>query len=89
MPTFGVADVVLYSIEADSLEEAVEFVQSDEFHPEDKRVDNITNWETLPEKEFLQRTKDARFLGCLEAIGVDNWSGFGMAHDLCEGKDPF
>lgn len=29
-----------------------------------------------------------RFLNCLEAVGVDNWSGYGMAWDLFEGREP-
>lgn len=37
---------------------------------------------TRDEYERLQRSED--FLSCLEACGVDNWSGYGDAQEMFE-----
>ena len=45
---------------------------------------------TITRKEYEQLKKDSEWLICLEASGVDNWSGFDFAaeryHDLQKEK---
>jgi hypothetical protein len=41
---------------------------------------------TIPKSEYEQLIKDSDFLGCLEAAGVDNWSGYEMAQDIQEAQ---
>lgn len=37
---------------------------------------------TISRKEYDALVKDSRWLGSLEAAGVDNWEGFSFAYDL-------
>lgn len=54
-------------------------------------MDNIINENKMLKEEIekLKKTiksmeKDVRWLGCLEAAGVDNWSGYDFAHEIRE-----
>ncbi len=38
----------------------------------------------IKEKDYLALLEDQRFLRALEAAGVDNWEGYGIAQDYLE-----
>lgn len=37
---------------------------------------------TISREEYERLKKDSEWLACLEAVGVDNWSGIDLAIDL-------
>lgn len=37
---------------------------------------------TISKAEYKRLLKDSELLGCLEACGVDNWSGWGDALEM-------
>lgn len=37
---------------------------------------------TIPKSEYDRLVKDSEWLSCLEAAGVDNWSGYDCALDI-------
>lgn len=39
---------------------------------------------SIPEKEYRRLLKKSNFLCCLENQGVDNWNGYGYAHEEYE-----
>lgn len=39
---------------------------------------------TISKAEYEQLLKDADFLACLEACGVDNWGGYSDAYEMHE-----
>lgn len=39
---------------------------------------------TIPRSEYNKLTDDQHFLSCLEALGVDNWCGYGEAQEMFE-----
>ena len=56
--------------------------------PEDavKFVERLSKeWEVLKSSRFEELRKDADWLRCLEAAGVDNWEGYDMAIDIRDG----
>lgn len=40
---------------------------------------------TISKEEYERLLNRAEFLSCLEACGVDNWSGYGYAWEMMEG----
>ena len=42
---------------------------------------------TIPKYEYEELLDALEFLQCLEACGVDNWSGYDTAADMYEGID--
>jgi hypothetical protein len=42
---------------------------------------------TIPKHIYDQMVSEVEFLRCLEAAGVDNWSGYEMAQDIQEAQD--
>lgn len=42
---------------------------------------------TISMEEYDALVERDRFLAALESAGVDNWNGFGMAHNIFEGRD--
>ncbi len=42
---------------------------------------------TIPESEYNELKRDARWLACLENAGVDNWEGISFAHELMSEED--
>lgn len=47
--------------------------------------ENITDLHLLSEKEYEEMQERLRWLDCLEAAGVDNWSGMKYAMELFTG----
>ncbi len=41
---------------------------------------------TIPKKEYDSLVEDAKFMRALEAAGVDNWEGYGIAQDYMDGE---
>lgn len=39
---------------------------------------------TISKKEYDKLVEDSAFLGCLRAAGVDNWDGYGDAHEMMD-----
>lgn len=37
---------------------------------------------TIPKSEYDELKEDSKWLGCLEAAGVDNWEGFDVAREM-------
>lgn len=44
----------------------------------------IKNSVVISKDEYESLVEDADFLGCLEAVGVDNWSGYDYAVEMFE-----
>lgn len=44
--------------------------------------DQVKETVTIPKKEYEALLRDYCFLECLQAAGVDNWSGYDDACDL-------
>ena len=49
-------------------------------------IGNLDSFETvtIPIDVYNEREKAIRWLNCLEAAGVDNWSGYEYAQELYE-----
>lgn len=39
---------------------------------------------TITKKEYDSLIEDSKFVRALEAAGVDNWEGYGIAQDMME-----
>jgi len=89
MKQFDVVEITYYSVSAETQEKAVEYVKSVDFNPLGNKVQNIETVEVLSGKDYQRRKDNLRLLACLEAAGVDNWSGYSMAYEAHEGVDPF
>lgn len=42
---------------------------------------------TITKKEYEELLNDSAFLSCLEACGVDNWSGYSDARQMLEEEE--
>ena len=42
---------------------------------------------TIPKKKYDELVQRERWLSALEGAGVDNWCGYGIAHELLEEWD--
>jgi hypothetical protein len=42
---------------------------------------------TIPKKEYEEMVRDQEFLRALEAAGINNWEGYGVAQDIRDGKE--
>ena len=45
---------------------------------------NMNETITISKKEYDSLVEDAKFMRALEAAGVDNWEGYGIAQDMME-----
>jgi F0F1-type ATP synthase beta subunit len=49
--------------------------------------ENIEDKVTISKQEYERLVDRDEWLNCLEAAGVDNWDGYGIAHDIKDGVD--
>jgi hypothetical protein len=42
---------------------------------------------TITKSEYDRLSRDSELLSCLEATGVDNWEGYGIAKDMMEEEE--
>lgn len=42
---------------------------------------------TIPQEEYDRLVEDQAFLWALEAAGVDNWDGYGVAREIYKEED--
>lgn len=42
---------------------------------------------TISKEEYADLIDSAEFLSCLEACGVDNWSGYGDAQEMFDDRE--
>lgn len=99
---YGGIDVVELNYSADEvytngeLEDSYESVE--EYLNDSKRLYNSllkcamavekTDKVLVAKSEYERLQRDSEFLGCLEACGVDNWSGYGDAQEMMKtGED--